>query len=116
MNNSLNWRIRFISPDDFFIEADIPNPVDGVYPTIEVLQDDVGDEYGYTFDMKLDDAKLIAMAPRMYSTINGLINHIQNSDLNIDDDILQILLDSISEPVDIINPVGYSTDELNLDF
>lgn len=73
--NSLNWRIRHITINDyFFIEADMPNNEDKKhYPRLEVMQDDFGDHNGYTREMRLADALLIESAPKMRDAITEVL-------------------------------------------
>lgn len=69
-----NWRIRFYDSNDpysmFFIEADLPHGIsEKHYPRVEVLQEDFGDHNGYSKELRLADATLIAHAPAMLSML-----------------------------------------------
>ena len=72
-----NWQIRkFDNSEDsfFFIEADLPNAEkSGLYPRIEVMQEDYGDHNGYTKQLRMADAKLIIAAPKMLATIQEML-------------------------------------------
>ena len=72
--NTSNWRIRQPNDNMFFIEADLPNAEqNGHYPRVEVMQEDYGDHNGYTDAIRMEDAKLIVLAPKMKEAINEVL-------------------------------------------
>ena len=72
--NTENWRIRQPNENMFFIEADLPDAEkNGHYPRIEVMQEDYGDHNGYTDAIRMEDAKLIVLAPKMKEAITEVL-------------------------------------------
>lgn len=70
---TLNWRVRKVYDDFFFIEADLPNAKqNGHYPRLDVMQEDFGDHNGYTYELRMADAQLIAHAPEMLDMLKYL--------------------------------------------
>ena len=69
-----NWRIRIVSENMFYIEADLKDAEkNGHYPRVEVMQEDYGDHNGYTDEIRMNDAKLIVKAPKMQTAINDIL-------------------------------------------
>lgn len=70
------WKVRFFRKEEpdrgFFIEAKNPNLTVG--HNIEIMGEDFGDHNGYTLDMRLADACLIAAAPDLLAACKQLIN------------------------------------------
>jgi hypothetical protein len=72
--NTENWRIRQPNENMFFIEADLPDAEkNGHYPRVEVMQEDYGDHNGYTDAIRMEDAKLIVLAPKMKEAITEVL-------------------------------------------
>jgi hypothetical protein len=72
--NTKNWIIRQPNEDMFFIEADLPDAEkNGHYPRVEVMQEDYGDHNGYTDAIRMEDAKLIVLAPKMKEAITEVL-------------------------------------------
>jgi len=72
--NTENWRIRQPNENMFFIEADLPDAEkNGHYPRVEVMQEDYGDHNGYTDVIRMEDAKLIVLAPKMKEAITEVL-------------------------------------------
>ena len=72
--NTENWRIRQLNENMFFIEADLPDAEkNGHYPRVEVMQEDYGDHNGYTDAIRMEDAKLIVLAPKMKEAITEVL-------------------------------------------
>ncbi len=72
-----NWRIRKTQNAEdsfFFIEADLKDAEEnGHYPRVEVMQEDYGDHNGYTHDIRMKDAELIVLAPKMKEAITEVL-------------------------------------------
>jgi hypothetical protein len=100
--NTENWRIRNFSEGedeeaDFFIEADLPKPYcDNHYPRVEVMQEDFGDHNGYTKEMRLEDAKLIVLAPKMKDAINEVLKVLEGNGIPNNEWIKNRLLEALS--------------------
>jgi hypothetical protein len=80
--NTQNWRIRKANDEeeksDFFVEADLPDAKKYKhFPRVEVMQEDYGDHNGYTYEMRLADAKLIVLAPKMKEAIDEVLEVLQ---------------------------------------
>jgi hypothetical protein len=72
--NTENWIIRQPNENMFFIEADLPDAEkNGHYPRVEVMQEDYGDHNGYTDAIRMEDAKLIVLAPKMKEAITEVL-------------------------------------------
>ena len=91
-----DWRIR-THEDMFFVEANLPNAEEnGFYPRLEVMQEDFGEHNGYTKELRMSDAKLIACAPEMLNTLIYLSKwHEKNidtlGDLSLFDNVNQLI-------------------------
>jgi hypothetical protein len=75
--NTENWRIRKAGNEEdsfFFIEADLKDAEkNGHYPRVEIMQEDFGDHNGYTYAIRMEDAKLIVLAPKMKEAITEVL-------------------------------------------
>lgn len=78
--NTENWRIRQPDENMFFIEADLPDAEkNGHYPRVEVMQEDYGDHNGYTAAIRMGDAKLIVLAPKMKEAITEVLEVLEGN-------------------------------------
>ena len=87
--NTENWRIRKTGNEEdsfFFIEADLKDAENnGYYPILEVMQEDFGDHNGYTYDIRMKDAELIVLAPKMKEAITEVLEVLDGNGVpNID--------------------------------
>jgi hypothetical protein len=75
--NTENWRIRKAGNEEdsfFFIEADLKDAEkNGHYPRVEIMQEDFGDHNGYTHAIRMEDAELIVLAPKMKEAITEVL-------------------------------------------
>jgi|GEM_PF-2999660 len=47
--------------------------MNGHYPKVDVMQEDFGEHNGYTRDIRMEDAKLIVLAPKMKKAITEIL-------------------------------------------
>ena len=75
--NTENWRIKTLGNEDdsfFFIQTDVKDAeMNGHYPKVDVMQEDFGEHNGYTRDIRMEDAKLIVLAPKMKKAITEIL-------------------------------------------
>ncbi len=73
-----DWRIR-THEEMFFIEANLPKAEkNGFYPRLEVMQEDFGEHNGYTKELRMYDALLIANSPELLKSLKLLISHYED--------------------------------------
>ena len=83
--NTENWRIRKAGNEEdsfFFIEADLKDAEkNGHYPRVEIMQEDFGNHNGYTRAIRMEDAELIVLAPKMKEAIAEVKKEMSNTEV-----------------------------------